>query len=105
MNTLDMAMEQGRAERETLRWVLLTALWHARPYGCSELVLWRTAGDIPLRVTLTDVRVNLDYLGKRGLVEIDQSGATWHAQLTALGEDVYDYRAECPAGVARPPRW
>ena len=25
--------------------------------------------------------------------------------LTAHGEDVYDYRADAPAGLARPPRW
>ena len=28
---LDAAIDMARAEREALRWLMLTALWHARP--------------------------------------------------------------------------
>ncbi|EPR35586.1 putative cytoplasmic protein [Alkalidesulfovibrio alkalitolerans DSM 16529] len=94
----------ARAERETLRWVLLYALWHARPYGTTEMVLMRTAQDVPLAVTPDLVRQELASLEKRGLLTISK-GPVWKAELTADGEDVVDHRAPCPAGVARPPKW
>lgn len=98
-------VDLARAERETLRWILLAALWHARPYGTSEYVLLRAAQDIPLNVTPDMVRRKLHYLKGLGLVEIDASTPLWHAQITPRGEDVVDYRAEAPSGVARPPKW
>jgi hypothetical protein len=102
---LDAALDHARAERETLRWMLVTALWHARPYGTSETVLLTCAHDIPLCATADMVRKELGWLANHGLVKIDRSGPLWGASLTAQGEDVYDYRAEAPAGLARPPRW
>ncbi|MEW6250022.1 MAG: cytoplasmic protein [Pseudomonadota bacterium] len=101
---LDHLIDHARAEREYLRWVILLALWHARPYGTTEGVILGACRDIPLRVTTDEVRRELDSLAKRGLVEIER-GALWSATLTAAGEDVVDYRAEAPAGIARPPRW
>lgn len=101
---LDHLIDHARAEREYLRWVILLALWHARPYGTTEGVILGACRDIPLRVTADEVRRELDSLAKRGLVEIER-GALWSATLTAAGEDVVDYRAEAPAGIARPPRW
>lgn len=101
---LDHLIDHARAEREYLRWVILLALWHARPYGTTEGVILGACRDIPLRVTADELRRELDSLAKRGLVEV-QRGALWSAILTAEGEDVVDYRAEAPAGIARPPRW
>lgn len=95
----------ARAERETLRWIILSALWHGRPYGVTEHVLLMTARDIPLRATSDQVRAELVHLEKRGLVKVGRDGPMWWAELTAEGEDVVDYRAEAPAGIARPPRW
>lgn len=97
-------IDHARAEREYLRWVILLALWHARPYGTTEGVILGACRDIPLRVTADELRRELDSLAKRGLVAVER-GALWSATLTALGEDVVDYRAEAPAGIARPPRW
>lgn len=101
---LDHLIDHARAEREYLRWVILLALWHARPYGTTEGVILGACRDIPLRVTTDEVRRELDSLAKRGLVEVER-GALWSATLTADGEDVVDYRADAPAGIARPPRW
>ncbi|GIX17714.1 MAG: hypothetical protein KatS3mg119_1900 [Rhodothalassiaceae bacterium] len=98
-------IDMARAERETLRWVLLLALWHARPYGTSEYVLLRTAQDIPLRVTPDQVRRELKSLAGRGLVTIRQDAPLWHAEIMPAGEDVVEYRAPAPAGIARPPQW
>lgn len=98
------AIDLARAERETLRWVLLTALWHARPYGTLETVLLRTAHDIPLNVTTDIVRRELAWLESHGLAKVYRD-IVWRAEISALGEDVYDHRAHAPAGLARPPRW
>ena len=98
-------VDVARAERETLRWIILSALWYARPFGTGEHVLLRTAHDIPLRVTSDMVRNALGYLKGKGLVTISENQPRWHAEITAEGEDVVDYRADAPVGVARPPKW
>ena len=98
-------VDLARAERETLRWVLLLALWHARPYGAAESVLLSTAQEIPLLVTGDIVRRELGSLAERGLVRLQRDRAVWHAAITAAGEDVVEYRADAPPGVARPPKW
>lgn len=100
----DHPVDLARAEREYLRWIILLALWHARPYGTTEGVILAACRDVPLRATADEVRRELHSLAVRGLVSV-QEGPVWHAQLTAAGEDVVDYRAEAPAGIARPARW
>lgn len=104
MNQQDI-VDLARAERESLRWILLLALWHARPYGTSEHVLLRTAHDIPLRVTLDMVRKELGYLHGKKLITVNENQPLWHAEITAEGEDVVDFRAPVPPGIARPPKW
>ncbi len=104
IDRLDHLIDHARAEREYLRWVILLALWHARPYGTTEGVILGACRDIPLRVTSDELRRELDSLAKRGLVAVER-GALWSATLTAEGEDVVDYRTEAPVGIARPPRW
>lgn len=95
----------ARAEREHLRWIILSALWHSNPYGCNEQILVRTAQDVPLRVTSDMVRRESDYLKNRGLIEINQENPLWHMKLTANGVDVVEYREASPSGIARPPKW
>lgn len=102
---LDGVIDHARAEREFLRWVILSALWHARPYGTLETVIMGACRDIPLRVTTDQVRAELRSLQKRGLVLLDDHAPIWSAELTADGEALVDYRAECPVDIARPPRW
>lgn len=102
---IDAAIDIARAEREALRWIILSALWHGRPYGVNEHVLTMTVRDIPLRVTADQVRAEMVALEKRGLVKVGRDGPLWWAELTAEGEAVVDYRAEAPADIARPPRW
>lgn len=103
---IDAALDLARAERETLRWVLLTALWHARPYGTTEHVLMLAANDAGLRATSVDVRAELDWLARHGLAEVECHGRpVWDVSITARGMDVYEHREDAPAGLARPPRW
>ncbi len=99
----DHPIDHARAEREYLRWVILLALWHARPYGTGEGVILATCRDIHLRVTIDELRREMASLHKRGLVHVTQD-ALWSAELTAAGEDVVEYRADAPAGIARPRR-
>ena len=99
------AMDVPRAEREVLRWGLLVALWHARPYGAEETLLAGAMRDALLRTTQAQVRTELGSLDKRGLVHVRRDGPIWWAELTAAGEDVVEYRAEAPAGIARPAKW
>lgn len=101
MDNIDIA----RSEREVLRWIILSTLFHARPIGCNEHVLLRTAYDIPLRATQVMVRQEMGYLRDHGLISINDSDAYWFAKLTANGQDLCDYRADCPKGIARPPKW
>ncbi len=102
---LGAVIDHARAEREYLRWIILLALWHARPYGATEGVILGACRDIQLRVTLDELRREMASLAKRGLVDMDDRSPVWSATLTAAGEDVVDYRADAPAGIARPPRW
>lgn len=103
---IDAAIDLARAERETLRWVLLTALWHARPYGATEHVLLLAANDAGLRTTSAEVRAELDWLARHDLAEVERRARPmWDAAITALGMAVYEYREDAPAGMARPPRW
>jgi len=102
---IDAALDLGRAHRETLRWVLLTALWHSRPYGAREDLLSLCAADAGVSATMDEVRRGLGWLESHGLATVERTGPIWAAVLSAQGEDVYDYRAEAPAGLARPPRW
>lgn len=104
-NRIDAAIDAARAEREVLRWILLSALWHGRPYGLLELVLLQTARDIPLNATADQVRAELMSLAKRGLVTVNREGPLWSAELTAEGEAVVDHRAPCPNDIARPKRF
>lgn len=102
---INNAIDHDRAEREFLRWVILLALWHARPYGCTENVIMGACRDIPLRCTFDQVRQELHSLGKRGFVEVNTDTPVWSAELSANGEAVVDHRADCPADIARPRRW
>ncbi|TCT25916.1 cytoplasmic protein [Thermomonas haemolytica] len=102
---LDALIDTARAEREYLRWVILSALWHARPYGTTETVIMGACRDIPLRATGDQLRAELRSLAKRGLVDLQDAAPIWSAELTPQGEAVVDYRAEAPTDIARPPRW
>lgn len=99
------AIDIGRAEREVLRWVILDTLWHARPYGCDEQLLLSVCESVRLRATRAMLRAEMNAVALRGLATLDARGPIWAMQITADGEAVVDYRSDCPADIARPPRW
>lgn len=99
------AIDIPRAEREVLRWTILVGLWHARPYGADETLLLSAARDAMLRTTESALRAEMGSLEKHNLITLNRKGPIWWAELSGLGEEVVEYRAEAPAGVFRPPRW
>jgi len=99
------AIDLPRAEREVLRWTLLLALWYARPYGADESLLLAAARDALLRTTEAQLRAELNSLKLRGLIHLHTDRPVWWAEISAEGEAVVEYRAEAPAGIARPPKW
>lgn len=101
----EIPVNTDRATREELRWILLRALWYARPLGCNENILRITAQDGSLPVTTLMIRQELNHLAGRDLVQLNNKLAVWHAELTPDGENLVDYRADCPPGIARPPQW
>lgn len=97
-------MEKQR--REQLRWILMLALNHARPYGAAEIVLVGTAQGVYPDATNLEIRRELHYLDDRKLVEIEKSpSGPWRAELTRYGVDVVEYTVDCLPGIARPAKY
>ncbi len=95
----------SRAESEELRWIVLITLNTARPQGCNEHIIRRTANDVRLPITSHQVRTEMDYLSDLGLITLDRSQQLWFGKILPKGVDVVTYRAECPAGISRPSEW
>lgn len=102
---ISAAIDIPRAEREVLRWTILVALWHARPYGADEVLLLNAARDALLRTTEAQLRAEMNSLKQRGLIHLHTDRPVWWAEISGQGEAVVEYREEAPVGVFRPPRW
>ena len=95
-----------KVRREQLRWIMLLALSHARPYGCYEEVLLATAQAIYTDATALEIRRVLDYLQSRRMLElVKEPGGRWKGDLTRLGTDVVEYTVDCEPGIARPEKY
>jgi hypothetical protein len=102
MSTVDME----RARREQIRWIVLDALNHGRPYAVAEPLVLSAIQGVPIQCTALDLRRELGYLEDRGLVELNKlEGAPWTAKLTRTGVDVVDYTAPVEPGIARPKKY
>jgi len=92
--------------REEARWRVLRVIDAGRPIPVSEQIIWRVLADIKIAVSLVELRRELAYLRDLKLVELeDEMAETWFAKLTAIGVDVVEYNAGCPAGIARPKKY
>lgn len=101
-----MSVDMEKLRREQLRWVLLLALNHARPYGTAEVVLLGAAQGVYADATALEIRRELGYLEDRKLVELTKApSGPWHAELTSLGVDVAEYTVDVHAGIARPTKY
>lgn len=99
MNPLDPA----RTRRETLRWYLLLAIYHARPNEACEAIIEATLRSLYPDTTALEIRQQLDYLAHRRLIELRKEPAgRWWVELSRDGVDVVEYTTDCEAGIARP---
>ncbi|MYA88751.1 MAG: hypothetical protein F4X97_09930 [Boseongicola sp. SB0662_bin_57] len=88
-----------------LRWVVLLRVQAGGEIGATDAMCLDVARAAYPSVDSYVIRRELAYLESAGLVENARSEIMpWRVSLTAQGRDVVDYVAECPAGVARPPR-
>ena len=100
------AIDHPRLRRESVRWLILLTLNHARPIGVGEsLVLSVAQSEFP-DATALELRRELDYLNGRNLVRVDkQPSGKWWAELTHHGIDVAEYTVDCEPGIARPAKY
>lgn len=99
-------MDLDKTQRELTRWLILQTLNVARPYGASDQLLVAALNDARSRVTMHELRRELDYLEERALIEISGRGEPhWVAKLTRAGVDVVEYTIPCEPGIARPAKY
>lgn len=101
-----MNLDFAKVRRESLRWLLLLALNHARPVAAHESLLTTTARGVYTDATDMEIRRELDYLEDRKMVKITRHPAGfWTVEPTALGTDIAEYTVDCHAGIARPEKY
>ena len=99
-------MNMDKQRRESIRWILLLALNHARPYGAGEVLLLSVVQAEFPDATPLEVRRELEYLSGRALVEVRKApDGPWRAELTRHGMDCAEYTTDCEPGIARPPKY
>lgn len=90
---------------ESARWYILRALDAGRPDAVNEDILYRTLDATHVKLSPKELRRELDYLQKRGCIQIDDEEAdVWGAELTQLGVDLVQYTVDIKPGIARPPK-
>lgn len=99
-------IDTDKVRRESLRWLLLLALYNGAPNDVVEGVLLATARAMYPDATAIEIRRALDYLSDRELVDLrkDPSGPWW-GNLTRYGTDIVEYTSDCRPGIARPQKY
>jgi hypothetical protein len=99
-------IDSAKIRRESMRWLIILALYNARPIELAESVVLATAQAVYPDSTPLEIRRELDYLSDRKLVEIrkDPSGPWW-GNLTRYGTDIAEYTVDCAPGIARPAKY
>jgi len=101
-----MEVDQAKVRRESLRWLLLLALYNAQPADLVEAVLLATAQAMFPDATPIEIRRALDYLSDRKLVDIrKEPSGPWWGNLTRYGTDIVEYTIDCEPGIARPKKY
>lgn len=102
---MDM-IDPAKVRRENMRWLILLALYNARPADLAEQVVLMTAQAMFPDATPLEIRRELDYLDDRKLVEIRKDPAgPWWGNLTRYGTDIVEYTSDCQPGIARPAKY
>jgi hypothetical protein len=99
-------IDQIKARREHLRWLILLTLNNARPIGAYEGPILAVAQSEYPDASMLEMRRELDYLGDRDLIEVERKpDGRWHAELTRHGVDIAEYTIACEPGIARPEKY
>lgn len=99
-------IDSAKVRRENLRWLLLMALYNARPADLVEAVLLSIAQAMYPDATPIETRRELDYLSDRKLVDLRKDpGGPWWGNLTRYGTDIVEYTIDCEPGIARPKKY
>lgn len=99
-------IDQVKARREHLRWLILLTLNNARPIGAFEGPILAVAQSEYPDASMLEMRRELDYLGDRDLIEVQRKpDGRWHAELTRHGVDIAEYTVDCEPGIARPEKY
>lgn len=99
-------LDHEKIRRETMRWYVLLCLYNAKPVGAPEEIVLSTMQGLYADATQREVRLCLDYLSDRGLVDLDkQPSGRWQGDLTRHGVDGVEYTVPMEPGIARPARF
>jgi len=97
--------DPAKVRRESMRWYALLTLYNARPIGAFEELIIATLQGIYPDATQREVRLELDYLSDRKLIEVVRhADGRWFADLVRYGVDVVEYTIDVDPGIARPVR-
>lgn len=107
MNEPQVPVDIAKARREELRWLILRALYAARPIGTTENIIKNAIEPVMLDITMIEVRRELDYLEDRELLTVVRGNHVpiWSAKINRLGVDLVEYTVPCDPGIARPEKW
>jgi len=106
MNDPVVNVDLEKARREELRWLILRALYAARPIGTTESIIKNAIEPVVLDITLIEIRRELDYLEERELVSVTRRDRpVWAAKINNHGVDLVEYTVPCRPGIARPEKW
>ncbi|MEO1752030.1 hypothetical protein [Thiofaba sp. EF100] len=95
-----------QSERETARWIVLSALYHGAGIPVAERLVLSVLEAVPIKATASDVRTHLHFLESAGMAHVKRlPDGGWVAEITKAGMDVVEYTADCPAGIARPVKY
>lgn len=96
-------IDNQKARREHLRWLIILALHNASPIGAYEELVLNIAQSIYPDATALELRKQLDYLSDRELIKlVKEPSGRWFADLTRIGTDLAEYTIDCEPGIARP---
>ena len=88
-----------------VRWDMLRVINNAGHLGATEPMFLQVLRSFYWFVDQKLIRNQIHYLEERRLITSERSEINpWNVHMTNHGHDVYEYRVECHAGIARPRR-
>lgn len=100
------ASDIARVRRESLRWLILRAMYNSCPLDLNEKVMVVIAQSVYPDASPLEIRRELDYLATRELAAVEKKpSGEWWGKLTRHGTDIVEYTVDCQPGIARPSKY